>query len=295
MLCHETPDLVAQISNRLTLGTDNYIVIHVDKKTDIEPFKLLLLNNTHVVFMNERFEIYWGGVNSVKATISAMKIGMELHGERFVLLQGKDYPLRNNLEIDSFFEKYRNVNFIKACNITKAKRKYSYMKCYGFHLYNNVDRTTFNFRRCLSKILNIINKLGIKYRKGYYYNSRTNTRYDIYWGAAQFSLTKDCVNYILRVVEKDERLLDFFKYRFPVDELFFQTIVYNSHFSYTTKDGAPIIEKENMRLVDMKNLTYFEYPNSIRKFNSISEVPPDVISNYLFIGKVSPAFISSIK
>lgn len=61
MLCHETPDLVAQISNRLTLGTDNYIVIHVDKKTDIEPFKLLLLNNSHVVFMNERFEIYWGG------------------------------------------------------------------------------------------------------------------------------------------------------------------------------------------------------------------------------------------
>ena len=48
MLCHETPDLVAQISNRLTLGTDNYIVIHVDKKTDIEPFKLLLLNNSHV-------------------------------------------------------------------------------------------------------------------------------------------------------------------------------------------------------------------------------------------------------
>lgn len=60
VLCHNQPNLVAKIANKLTYGTENIAVIHVDNKKDDRIFKQLLEDNKQAMFLEQRVPVYWG-------------------------------------------------------------------------------------------------------------------------------------------------------------------------------------------------------------------------------------------
>ena len=295
ILCHKEPKLVAEIAERVTKGTKNIAVVHVDLKSDIEKFKLEIPTTDQIKFVDNRVSIYWGGFSSIDATMVALQMAMELNCDRYVLLQGCDYPLHTNDYIEEFFDKNRNVEFLKAYNVTKSKRKFNYMKCFGYHIYDGIDRGKKCIPTYIARAFTAFNKLGIKYRKGYYRNASNGARYDIYWGWAHFAITHECAAYILNIYNNDTSFNRYFRHVFPADETYLQTIVYNSPFKNKVRDGGDVDETDHQTVQSMLNLTYFEYPKHVKVFNDPNEVSKKVIQNYLYIRKVSLEFVHRMK
>ena len=162
------------------------------------------------------------------------------------------------------------------------------MKCYGYHLLD-VDKNIFNYKYIISIIFNQINKLGIKYRKGYYYDKLTKKKYDIYWGWAHFSVTKELAKYLVDFYDNNPNFNKYFKTIFPPDETYFQTIIYNSIYRNKLDDLDDSCTQN-----DMLNLTYFEYPKYVRIFHNSNELLNINLDSYLFIRKVDLDFINSM-
>lgn len=257
ILCHNDPQHIFRLCNRLTEETNNDVFIHIDKKIPKEPFYKLMANKSSIYFVEDRVKVFWGGYSSIKATINLIKLARSKSKyDRYILLQGADYPIKSNEEIENFFEKNREVEFIRACNISKSKDKYFYSRWSCFWFYDEIN--------LLKKVINKANRIfNFKLRKKLMIN---NKMYDIYWGSAQWALTDKCVEYILEFNEKNNYFNQYFKYIFPPDETYFHTIIFNSHFKYKTTNKN--VEKEKKYLVNWRNLHYFEYEGSIKVYTS---------------------------
>ena len=288
ILCHDEPYLVKRIINRLKTHHSNYIFVHVDLKSDISKF-YVQPDGANIVFLNKRYNISWGGWNSVLATIELLKIARSYDLDRYVLLQGKDYPLHTNEQIIDFFTFHSKDEFINCKEITHSKFKKDYSKCHAYFISDN--KTCMG--KFLRKVLNRLNYLGIKYRKGFYYDL-SGLKCNIYTGWAQFALTSSCVDWILFKFDNEISSRKYISHCFPPDELYFHTIVANSKF----RKNIPIcLENSTIRSInEILNLTYFEYPTSVRIFKSLEEVKQIDRSRFLFFRKASSSevFLDSV-
>ena len=104
-LCHTDPDIVARAASKLTQHDDIDMYIHVDLKSDIEPFLTALANIPRVYFIDDRVKLYWGGFNAIKATIAMLRqsLSSPVVYDYFIIFQNLDYPIRTNDQIIQFF------------------------------------------------------------------------------------------------------------------------------------------------------------------------------------------------
>lgn len=153
ILAHTDPKHIQRLARRLSSFSD--VFIHIDSSLDIELFKEGL-NDLNVYFLEKRFHCEWGG-NAVEAEIALLEFAQKnKRYERFVFLQGADYPIKSNQYIQQFYEKNINVEYIRACNCTLSDDPYFYEKC-RYYLYPNHrnlikkvhDRVIRYFRICL--------------------------------------------------------------------------------------------------------------------------------------------------
>lgn len=275
VLAHTDPKHIARLANKVSESDNIDVYIHIDKKIDITPFIELIPENNSVFFIKERYSVSWAAYSSIKATLALIKKASENNQyDRFILLQGLDYPLVSNSQMISFFEENAGVEYIRACKITGSNDIYHSKKCECYWFYEQP-----NFiKKAINKITNTI---PIRLRRGYI---KDNGRYDIYWGSAQWALTGDCIKYIMDFVKTHPKFNDYFKYVFAPDETYFQTIVFNSIISENTfSSGA---EPEKRGLTNWRNLHYFEYGNSIKIFDE-NDYETLVNSGCLFFRKAT--------
>ncbi len=256
VLCHSNPAHIARLVKKLSWG-ENHVFVHVDKKTDIQPFTEKLESLKNCTVLDKRVEVFWGGYSSIDATILLMKTAL-LKGEfdRFVILQGLDYPIKNNDEIEKFFIDNKETEFISAQNISIRKDARSIHKYRLYHFLDNPHSIrAMIWQRikmyCLKKDIMISFKPNTV-------KDNSGNKMEIFQGCAQIALTKDAVQYIVEFNEKNKKFNKFFKTMFAVDEAYFHTIIYNSKFR---EKATGIINKEFPKLLDFRNLTYFEYPD----------------------------------
>lgn len=281
ILCHKDPNLLARVSKALEFEGDG-LFVHVDKKTDITPFLNSCENRKNVVFVKERIDNYWGGYNAIVATFKTIELALTSGDfDRFVLLQGADYPLYHPSLIHSFFRKNRSKEFCKGSDISVSKKKNDYMKVAGFYLKDCSKNNIILYG--ISKLLNRINLLGVKYRSCCF--KKNGKTLHIYHGWAQWSLTKDCIKFLYNYYKTNRKFNNYMKYRFPPDELYFQTVIENSIFKANLSDY--VISKRNAPQVETSlNLTYFEYPKLVTVFRSPEELNGLKETGALFIRKV---------
>jgi hypothetical protein len=196
------------------------------------------------------------------------------HFDRYVLLQGLDYPLASNEKIDSFFSEFSKNEFIRACNVSISKKEYFYSKSRYFLFFDRPN--------LVKKIANKLTRVfKLKLKKGFF--SHDQKKYQIYWGSAQWALTNDCIKYILSF-EHLVQVNKYFYHIFPADELYFHTLIFNSCFRDKTTFKGPELEK--VGLTNWRNLHYFEYGKNIKIFNEVDYEFP-LSRNELFVRKVS--------
>jgi hypothetical protein len=278
IICNNDAAHIGRLARRLVFSaTENAVFVHVDKKSNIyDEVSRSVLGVPNVFIIDERYEVFWGGFSAINATYAVLRAAAN-NGkfDRYVLLQGADYPIKSNQYINRFFEDNKDVEYMRAVNSAISKDRYFYAKArYSMRL----DRPNL-LKRIRNKLVRILD-LKLKPRD-FLVNGRT---YNVYWGCAQFAVTHKCVELFLQY-ERCEELRKHFVDIFPADETFFHTILYNSELVSSTTCGQAESEHNLRNLVDLKNLTYFEYPSLVTIFTK-NDYPTIIDLPHLYVRKV---------
>ncbi|MGO4108865.1 beta-1,6-N-acetylglucosaminyltransferase [Paenibacillus sp. YAF4_2] len=274
ILAHVDPHHIARLAKKL-MDVNADIYIHVDSKVDIDPFVELLSEYSSIYFINNRHSISWGGYSSINATITLIKEAFNKKKyDRYILLQGLDYPLVSIEKINTFFRDNAEIEYIRGCKITGSKDRYHNRK---YSSYWFMDNKTL-FKKFVNRIQYY---LPFKLKDGVV---RDREEYNIYWGSAQWALTSQCIEYILNFSELHNKFNNYFKYVFAPDESYFHTIIFNSSFSKKTMCNGPELAVKG--LVNWRNLHYFEYDKYIKIFTE-SDFDNLINSDCLFFRKAT--------
>lgn len=227
---------------RLILALDfegNDIYLHIDikaKEADEEHFKKITKNAT--VYTIKRRDVVWGDYSQIQLEMDLLKDSVPRKYDYYHLISGVDYPIKSNNEINSFFEENKGKEFVHYDRQTVMEEVEHRVGQY--HLFQNRAGREKNIYRKLDTLLekiqkiigvNRVKKAGLDYRKG----------------ANWFSITNSLASYL---VNEEKNIYKYFSRSVCADELFLQTMVYNSDF----KNNLFYSEREkrhwNLRYVD---------------------------------------------
>lgn len=260
-LCHTDPKIVARVADKLTKNTDFDMYIHVDLKSDIEPFQELLKDNKQVYFTKQRQKVYWGGYHAILATYILLEeaLASPRKYDYVVLLQNLDYPIKSNEYIQDFFEKNKGTEYIRGCHIAKTK-DWHYAEKYK--IYNSRDKDFYlnshsGFVKLLWDGMNAIRSISTIGFNGVHKENGENI--ELYYGTAQWAVTRECAEYMVEFKNSHPKFNKRMQHiKFP-DEEYFHTIVHNSRFKeHCVKYDEPV----KRWLVNWRNIHYFEFPNT---------------------------------
>lgn len=221
---------IKQLDNLILFFDERFeIYIHIDKKSNISDLDLKSLNKyKNIKFISRKFSINWGGVNHLKAIILLSSIALKDGNDYFHLITGQDYPIRKLSEFEDFFLKNRGNNFIEFNELP-----YKYWAGNGglerINLYNFYD--IFNAKQ---KIQMGIIGVFLKLQKMLNFNRNVSGKINkkLYGGGTYWSLSKEAIELVLNQNEQKD-LLKNFRHSFCAEEIFFQTILLNSHLKDT--------------------------------------------------------------
>ena len=283
ILCHIDPDHIARLVRKITDGTEHTAFVHVDAKSDRKIFEAALCDCSRSVVVGGSVDVRWGGFRAVEATVGLMKAAMA-HGDydRFVLMQGLEYPIKSNEEILSFFQEHPKTEFILAQNISQSKEK---RETHKYRLFYFLDHSNVFPVRILHWLNHQMLKCGIvPHCKPAHAVSRLGQKMDIHQGCAQFALTREAVEYVIRFHMDNPRFNRYFRSVYAADEAYFHTIIYNSHLIENTPDGRAVFRPH---LTNFQNVTFFEYPKKVTIFKRKEDWPKLAQSGFLFFRKAT--------
>lgn len=209
------------------LDSDTHdIYVHIDKKSkdfDKDYFRNSATKSS-LKFYRE-FEVYWGGFSQVQVEMLLLKQAYENGYDYYHIISGADLPLKNNEEIDSFFEKNKGKEFILYDEdalkgnpeISRRAKYYHFLRNYRRRFAEKWKNNFFTFCERVSLVLQII--FGV--------NRVKNLDWQIKYGSNWVSITDELVQVIL---DNKDRVTSLFSYTNCADELFIQTIAYNCGF-----------------------------------------------------------------
>lgn len=201
----------------------NDIYIHIDKKVKNFDFEHYLnLVKKSKIYFTDRIDVRWGHYSLVETEMILLKESAKKKYYFYHLLSGVDLPLKTQKEIHNFFDKYPNKQFIHfGTEFQCEQRKY----CIEYYHFNKYIRTNSH-----SKFQSLYNHFNYNFKK---LQSKLNIkRYwdkgiELKFGTNWFSINHELAEYI---ISNHKWINKTFKHTHCSDELFLQTLVYNSPF-----------------------------------------------------------------
>ena len=247
ILTHQCPEFLARLINRLN-SPDAHFFIHVNAMTDIQPFLRALPPAENVHFTDVRSKVHWRGFSTTEAILQLMKEVVE-HEQDFkycILLSGADYPIKTRDHIQSFFEN-ATLEYIQYARLQDFPSWQQSQMPRIQHYYFN-DALPYDRFRKQPRLFRLLRRKGLRLL------SRIVPRQyphgmEPYGGSTWFTLTGECVAYIMDFVRDNPQFLRYYKYTDAPDEMFFLTIVLNSHFADRTvhyKEYCILTEIDNI-------------------------------------------------
>jgi hypothetical protein len=211
---HHRPSQLARLVRRLD-HDDVSFYIHVSARTSVETYEAMRtgLRDAANVHWLPRIKTYYGGFSLVQCVL----VGFERIArtnplpDHTILISGQDYPLKPPSELDRFFAEHSGRSLVHHFALPSE----------NWHGENGgLNRIRYwHFERLHYRT----RQLRIPFIK-----RRFPRGVRPYGGSAWCALTGDCVRYLVTFVERDERLVRFFKHALIPDELVVPTIVLNS-------------------------------------------------------------------
>lgn len=217
----------------------NDIYIHIDKKSDINLFNDVKVKYSNIYFTN-RIDVQWGSYSQIKTELTLLYAAAS-HRKyvRYHLLSGVDLPLKTQNEIHKFFDIYNSKEFVgyappRSIKDISFKTEFIHIGIRNYRS-NSVVKKIFS---------HVVHDDFINLQKLIHYRIKHDI--EIKKGANWFSITNELAQFIL---QNEDLIKKTFRYGLCIDEMFVQTLLWNSPFKdriYSTKD-----EFEGcMRLID---------------------------------------------
>lgn len=196
IIAHHQPNHLARLIEALC-DENSCFFIHIDGKVPIEPFKAVIPQHANIVFVPNRVEVQWGKSSVVHATLKLLQtaITSDHAFAYYTLLSGSDYPIKHKQEIYS--------------RLRTSDRQF-------LRIDRKLTNETTNSHRHFIKNL----------PQGHYFRGLTPYHGSMYW-----SLSADCIRFILDFVHANPDYVEIHDHLFAPDEVFFHTIVKHSPFA----------------------------------------------------------------
>jgi hypothetical protein len=205
------------------LSTSNCaFYIHFDKELSIDRTNEHF-QRTNVFLAKERFQINWGGFSIVQATLHLLEeaFSSPVQYDYFVLLSGQCLSIKENREIENFLE--QNIcsviemnplpdNQLKDGGLDKIKYWYP---------FDFLSLININYKKLLFRYLS-------SFCKSLRISRRLDNKTTYCFGSQWWGLNRESVEYVLFYCKENPKVVRFYRYTWAPDELFFQTILYNS-------------------------------------------------------------------
>lgn len=209
---------------KLLDNENNDIYLHIDKKVknfDFDYFKNLIKKSN--LYFTKRLDVRWGSFKQIECEYLLFKTASVNNYSYYHLLSGIDMPLKSQIEIYKFFKENKGKEFVcfdnhKNISISALERvKY-------YHFFTSLARSK---NKLLRKFFQKFHFHSLKIQKKLKVNRLKKVNYEFRKGANWVSVTNEFVKYLL---SKEKEVKKIFKYSYCADELFVQTIIYNSKF-----------------------------------------------------------------
>jgi hypothetical protein len=218
------------------------IYIHLDKKSKISDIELAnLRKHDSVKLLEQKYKVNWGGFNHLKSILYLVDQALNNpENQYFHLITGHDFPIKTSAFFVDFFKKNRNAEFLNYFNFPDATsgwpgnngldriEYYNFHDIWNFKIHKQYEKITLAIR--LQKRLGFKRTISSKMPK-------------LYGGSTYWSLSKECVSYVLEFTKKNKWVLNRFKYTLCAEEFYFQTLILNSHFAIK-------VVNDNLRYID---------------------------------------------
>lgn len=224
IICHHEPEVLQLLVNAID-DLRNDIYIHFDKKFKASPY--LQVRYSKLFVLEKRIDVRWGDYSQIKAELLLFESAFRNSSYSYYhLLSGVDFPIKSQNYIHSFFEKNNGMEFIGFTqgNVDDEIDQ----KVRRFHLfpkeYRNTEGVCGLLIRGLRKgFLKLQKLIGLRRNKNIVFKKGTN------W----VSVTSNFVEFLLSQKEVIERL---YTYTFCADEVYKQTLCWNSSFKNNVYD-----------------------------------------------------------
>ncbi|WP_207426230.1 beta-1,6-N-acetylglucosaminyltransferase [Pedobacter sp. SYSU D00535] len=237
VLAHKNPDQLYRLIERLDDGSSK-VYLHIDKRIPISEFQGVERFG-HFVQMVKRVPSAWASIGNVLATLNAMQAIKEsgVNYGQVILLSGQDYPIKAAEEIDRAYEESPYSIFFEYWPMPDFERWPHHQG--GMYRVNKYFIGMKSHEIFCSKSLNFIGNLIPPLSR------KVPERMQPYAGSTWWSIDMYGLNYVLDYVNKHPGYINYHKYTFGSDELFFHMILLNS----TDEKLLSRIENNNKRFI----------------------------------------------
>jgi Core-2/I-Branching enzyme len=196
IMAHHQPNHLARLIRALDQD-GSYFFIHIDVKISMKPFNSLIPERQNITFVMSRAQVEWAKFSVVAGILNLLETAIAAGPavKYYTLLSGSDYPIKQKTVIRNYLEN------------TDAQ-------------HMRVDRKLTRERG--DKFTHFLKRLP----RGKYFGNMTPYHGSMYW-----SLTADCVRFILDFVRNNPEYINVHRHVFAPDEVFFHTIVKHSPFA----------------------------------------------------------------
>ncbi len=243
IIAHNEPTILKVLLQMLD-DDRNDIYLHVDLRA-AELFSMaqgFQLKKGKLIVLKERIAVHWGDISQVEVEYRLFEIALKNGPYAYYhLLSGVDLPIKTQDYIHDFFKRHAGKEFIGFWN-EPIHRRDVYRKVYRYYLFTSYFKEGSYFIHGITAFIRnvflAIQKI-IKFRRKY--------DWDVFYkGFTWVSITEHFCHYL---VEKKEYIIKTFKYTLCPDEIFIQTLVWNSPFQANIYDFSAA-SKGSMRAID---------------------------------------------
>jgi len=271
ILAHENPNQLKRLAARLT-SENAYIFIHLDKKiTNVSDYFDALKEIENTYFITQRVIVNWAAYSMVQATLNGLQeiVNTNHQFDYINLLSELDYPIKPNNRICEFFQKNYGCEFLYYSAFPTTDLPDGGMDRIEYYYDFDKIETSYNspnfniYEREMKRM--DVKRNFIKGMKPYH-------------GSQWWSITKNCVKYILKTINENSEIINFYRYtKFP-DEQFFQTIIMNSEFSNRViNNGLRYVDWSHVNIskrgIDWQNDPPHPRVLTVRDFAHLSRSP----------------------
>lgn len=261
------------------------LYIHIDKKSKISEEELNHLKKYDIVkLVEQKHKVNWGGFNHLKAILYLTQQALQNpENKYFHLITGHDFPLKSSDYFMEFFKNNRNVEFMNHFNFPDAASGWPGNNGLDrIEYYNFYDLWDFKNHKQYEKIalvLRLQKRLGFK-------RTISSKMPKLYGGSTYWSLSRECVSYVMAFTQKNKWVLNRFKYTLCAEEFYFQTLILNSdfadkvvndnlrHIDWVARNGnnPAVLDESDFEKLKETNAVFarkFDYPQSMGLLNKI--------------------------